>query len=83
MDSTLRKKGKTHALDVPAGLVHALGWEDGDKIAMHASGGALVAKKQAPLPPEDYAVQARAAIERTTKGAAEERRTRPADGRVT
>lgn len=82
MDSTLCKKDGTYVLDVPARLVRDLGWEDGDKISMHASGGALVAKKQA-LPPEDYAAQALEAIKRTARGAAEERRTRPADGPVT
>ena len=83
VDCTLCKKGEAYALAVPARLVRALGWEDGDMISMHASGGALAAKKQAPLPAEGYAAQALKAIEKTAKGAAEERRTQPADGSIT
>ena len=82
---TLRKKDRAYMVSVPTHLVRDLGWEAGDEISMDTVAGMLVAKRQDILGKkdakavEDYVSQARKAIEKTMKGAAEERRTEPVD----
>ncbi len=81
----LRKKDRTYMLSVPTHMVRNLGWEAGDEIAMDAVSGMLVVKRRDTLSKkdakavDDYVSQARKAIEKTMKGAAEERRTEPVD----
>ena len=81
----LRKKDRAYMVSVPTRLVTDLGWEAGDEISMDAVAGMLVAKRHDALSKkdakavEDYVSQARKAIEKTMKGAAEERRTEPVD----
>ena len=81
----LRVKDRAYMVSVPTHLVRDLGWEAGDEITMDAVAGLLVAKRRDALSKkdtkavEDYVSQARKAIEKTMKGAAEERRTEPVD----
>ena len=82
---TLRKKDRAYMMSVPTSLVVDLGWEAGDEISMDMVAGMLVVKRRDALGKkdakavEDYVSQARKAIEKTMKGAAEERRTEPVD----
>ena len=81
----LRRKDRAYMLSVPTHMVRDMGWEAGDEISMDTVAGMLVAKRRDALGKkdakavDDYVSQARKAIEKTMKGAAEERRTEPVD----
>lgn len=77
----LRKKDRAYMLSVPTHLVRELGWEAGDEISMGSVSGVLVAKRQKSVlsegdagAVEDYLAQARRAIQKTVRGAEEEKK---------